>query len=70
MLGQGRKLDERTRNRILILESQGVRTVDIARVCGVCERTVRRVRQNGDLTKSGESVPIRETQGTSPDVHQ
>ena len=45
MSGQGYPLDERTRNRIAILATDGHKNTVIARICGVCGKTVQRVRQ-------------------------
>ena len=46
MSGQGYPLDERTRNRIAILATDGHKNTVIARICGVCDSTVQRVRHD------------------------
>lgn len=61
-LGSGHKLDDRTRNRITVMVSNGQTSASIARVCGVSEKTVQRVRVHNDLTKSGDSAENSENQ--------
>ena len=46
MSGQGYPLDDRTRNRIAILATDGHKNTVIARICGICDRTVERVRRD------------------------